>query len=120
MYLKDKLISFRKNAGLTQQQVADLLGVDRSTYTCYETGKVMVPISKLQQLAVIYNEDLNAFDTSNVLHLRSGPEDPPETVDMRSLPKDERMFLAQVRLLKAMGKTVEIKEALNKLLEEEE
>lgn len=120
MLMKDKLIAFRKEAGLTQQQVAELLGVDRSTYTCYETGKVMVPISKLQLLAVIYNEDLNAFNTSEVLHLRSGPADPPEKVDMRSLPKDERMFLAQVRLLKAMGKTEELKEALDKLTQEEE
>ncbi|MBQ6023738.1 MAG: helix-turn-helix transcriptional regulator [Clostridia bacterium] len=120
MLMKDKLISFRKEAGLTQQQVAELLGVDRSTYTCYETGKVMVPISKLQQLAVIYNEDLNAFNTSDVLHMCSGPADPPEKADMRSLPKDERMFLAQIRLLKAMGKTEELQEALSKLTQEEE
>ena len=50
MEMKDKLISFRKEAGFTQQQIAELLGLDRSTYSCYETGKVRVPLKKLQQL----------------------------------------------------------------------
>ena len=37
-YFSENLIKLRKNLGLTQQQVAAKLGIDRTTYTKYETG----------------------------------------------------------------------------------
>lgn len=37
--LKDVLTKLRKNARLSQQQVADILKINRSTYAYYETGK---------------------------------------------------------------------------------
>ena len=118
--MKDKLILFRKEAGFTQQQIAELLGLDRSTYSCYETGKVRVPLRKLQQLAVIYDLDLNAFDTSDVLHLCSDMMSENENLSMKDLTREERMFLAKMRMLKSDGKLEALEEAMNKLAEEEE
>lgn len=37
-YFSENLIKLRKNLGYTQQQVAAKLGIDRTTYTKYETG----------------------------------------------------------------------------------
>ncbi|MDP4119862.1 MAG: helix-turn-helix transcriptional regulator [Bacillota bacterium] len=63
---------FRENCELTQLQVANALQIDRSTYTCYETGKTAPSISTLLQLSKIFNtsysellEELDA-DTASV------------------------------------------------------
>ncbi|MEM0138518.1 MAG: helix-turn-helix transcriptional regulator [Thermoplasmatales archaeon] len=37
--MNQSLVQARKNAGMSQQQLADLAGVDRSTYAHYERGK---------------------------------------------------------------------------------
>ena len=41
----------RAKLGYTQQQVADLLGIDRSTYAYYETGKIKPDIKTVMNLA---------------------------------------------------------------------
>lgn len=51
----------RKRAHATQQQIADYLGVDRSTYTYYESGKLRVPISVLSRLATYYDLPVSVF-----------------------------------------------------------
>ncbi len=120
MRLEDKLIYFRKCAGYTQQEIAQLIGVERSTYAGYETGKAIIPIRKIQMLAIIYNLDLNAFNTSEFVPLRSTlhlPEDmitdEPET-DNR-ITKEERMLLAKMRLIRAMGKSDQLEDMLDQL-----
>ena len=39
---------------LNQSEVAKLLHIDRSTYTCYELGKTEPSLEILKQLAVIF------------------------------------------------------------------
>lgn len=37
----ERLSALRRSARLTQKQLADFLGVDRSVYAMYETGKLV-------------------------------------------------------------------------------
>ena len=53
--LSSKIKQLRRNLDLTQQQMADTLNVDRSTYSYYETGKTIPPLDKLVRLAKIFN-----------------------------------------------------------------
>lgn len=53
--LKEKLKILRENHNFTQEQVARCLGLDRSTYACYELGRTIPSITTLQKLAKIYN-----------------------------------------------------------------
>ena len=48
------LKSLRESKGLSQQQVAELLNIERTTYVKYETG-VINPSRKLTDLAKLYN-----------------------------------------------------------------
>lgn len=48
------LIELRKEKGLTQQQVADYLKIDRSNYSKYERGKLEVSLYMLRELAKFY------------------------------------------------------------------
>ena len=44
----------RKERGLTQQQVADYLQIDRSTYAYYESGRTRTNIDVIIKLAHFY------------------------------------------------------------------
>ena len=48
------LVELRKEKGLTQQQVANYLKIDRSNYSKYERGKLEVSIYMLRDLAKLY------------------------------------------------------------------
>ena len=48
------LIELRKEKGLSQQQVADFLKIDRSNYSKYERGKLEVNITMLRELSKLY------------------------------------------------------------------
>ena len=52
--LGKNLKKLRYQCGLTQKQVADLLSVDRSTYTYYETGRTRPDVNMIVKIAKIY------------------------------------------------------------------
>lgn len=48
------LKTLRKNRGYSQQEVASLIGIDRTSYVKYEKG-IIKPTKKLKELANLYN-----------------------------------------------------------------
>lgn len=57
--LAEKLKYFRKKSNLTQQQVADALGIDRSAYSYYETNTSTPKLATVQNLARLYNTSVD-------------------------------------------------------------
>lgn len=55
MELSQKLRLLRKKLNLSQRQVAEALGINRSAYAYYETGTTRPKISTLTNIAKIYN-----------------------------------------------------------------
>lgn len=53
--LSNRLCALRKAHGFTQQQVADHLGVDRSTLAYYESGRTSAPLRALKKLRSLYH-----------------------------------------------------------------
>lgn len=53
MSFSENLRAARERRGLTQQQVADLMGIDKSTYCGYETEKRQPDVQKLKKLSKI-------------------------------------------------------------------
>jgi len=51
----------RKENGLTQQQLADYLQVDRSTYSYYESGRTKLSIEVMVKLANFYRVSYTEF-----------------------------------------------------------
>lgn len=74
---------YRHECGLTQQQVADRLKIERSTYTYYETGKTKPDINTLIKIAKVFDINYTA--------LLEGVEDELEAAvaDIHSGPADE-------------------------------
>lgn len=57
--LKDTLKACRVACDLSQQQVADILNIHRSTYSYYELGKTEPSLDNIRKIAAIYGVSLN-------------------------------------------------------------
>ena len=55
----ERMKYIREDKDLTQKQIAKILGVERSTYTGWETGKDTIPLRKLSQLCDFYNVSID-------------------------------------------------------------
>lgn len=53
MSFSEQLKKARKNKGYTQEHIADIMGITKSTYCGYETGKRKPDIAKIKQIADI-------------------------------------------------------------------
>ena len=54
-----RIRDLREDSDLTQEQVAEILGVKQTTYSKYELGKILVPIDILIRLADFYQVSLD-------------------------------------------------------------
>lgn len=121
--LGDRLKKARLDCGLTQQQVADLLGIDRSSYTYYETGKSNVSTQTLKLLAVIFgiSFDWLAHEEHQNLEFHSFSRFKPFSFDddpftMPMLSNEERQFMGRYRIIKYMGKEDELDKILKDMI----
>lgn len=63
--IRDKVKKARMAYGYTQEEMAVILGVDRSTYTYYETGKVDMPVKALLAVSAIFDIAIEWFFVSD-------------------------------------------------------
>lgn len=54
-----RLKNLREDKDWTQQHIADMLHISRSTYSAYENGANAVPLDVLIQLAQIHNTSID-------------------------------------------------------------
>ena len=105
MLMVERLKTARKESKLTQQQVADLLGIDRSTYAYYELGVSNPSLENLVTLAAMFKVDIewllgidrdeNSWNIpENELHLVRAVKEKQIT----ELSKEERQIVALFRI----------------------
>lgn len=95
--LKDRLRQARKNAGKTQKEVAEHLGITESTYCGYETGKREPDALKLRGIASFLN-------VSGDFLLEIDDADDSCSREVSLLSHDECLVLAAYRSLPDDGK----------------
>lgn len=99
--LNEVLRKTRKSKGMIQKQVADILKIDRSTYSYYETGKTQLDIKTALALCEIFGITLNGFlNQDNVI------AESKLVTDIKRYQKSEREIpLSQYehQLLKLVG-----------------
>ena len=59
MKLTESLKKIRKQYKMTQEDVAKFLGISRSGYTYYETGKTVPSVETLKRLAIMYDTTID-------------------------------------------------------------
>ncbi len=103
--LGERLKKIRQACGLTQTDIAQALGIDRTTYTYYETGKHEPSLSRAQDLAKLFNTDLATLIGENDIpggNFMVADDNVEYNVDFNSfneLKKDEAMLLLYYRRL---------------------
>lgn len=65
MQIGDKVKLLRKERGLTQSQLGDAIGQERSTIACYESGKRTPDVVTLEKLADYFKVSLDYFSTKS-------------------------------------------------------
>lgn len=50
----ERIRNLREDADMTQQQMADMLFINRRTYSGYETGSRAIPLETLNRIADIF------------------------------------------------------------------
>lgn len=120
--IAEKLRHYRESCALSQQQVADALNIDRSTYTKYETGKSDPNVNTLVKIAKIFNIDpvellpMQSAGSESVDRLRDATRaDSP----IFQLSKDERGLIARYRALSREEKKLAL-EMMGKLSKKDE
>lgn len=100
--LGQRLKRIRNCNDFTQQQVADILNIDRSTYSYYETGKTEPNHETTIKLAKIFNVSIEELLTGEK-RKETGASDtgyfPGSREFFNNLSKDEKFFLINYRLL---------------------
>ncbi len=64
--ISDKLLALRKRKGMSQQEVADAIGVTRQTVSNWELGQGSPALDKAAELARLYDVTLNDLASDEV------------------------------------------------------
>lgn len=112
--LHENLKRLRKACGFRQEEVAKVLGVDRSAYSYYESGKTEPSVKNLIKIARMFKVDIDVlvgnseYATALALNNESADEyDSQLCADLDSL----RSCSSQERVLVAMLRQAQDKEA---------
>lgn len=114
--LSKTLKRLRENCGFTQQQVADALNIDRSTYTYYETAKTTPDINTIIKLSKIFHVTYNDIlddekPLSKVKDYTSELHSGKSVGSIYELTKREKQLVIFFRLLTEEGKAQLIRDA---------
>ena len=104
MDITESLKSIRKQYKMTQEDVAKFLGISRSGYTYYETGKSLPSIDVLRKLAAIYDTTIDAVvgnpvKTSASRYGRAGAVMEDCSDPLMYMKKEEQEIIMAYRLL---------------------
>ncbi|MBR2152186.1 MAG: helix-turn-helix domain-containing protein [Clostridia bacterium] len=106
--VSEKIRECRRECGYTQQMVATALNVDRTTYTCYESGKTEPSIDSISQMSKIFGVSINELlacyeDNAPTVSVASPGSSfrtgEGEGMSIRLLSKDEKEFIMLYRMM---------------------
>lgn len=88
--LKEKLKQARKNVGLTQKEVAEIMGISQQQYQKWESGERTPRTEPLEKLAEIFNTTTDALKGRD-----DGLEDIIATLRRYDLTDEDRAHFCQ-------------------------
>ena len=108
MTIAESLKKIRKQYKLKQEDVSKLIGVSRSGYAYYETGKTLPSIEVLEKLSAVYKTSIDVI-IGNQVNFNGGMSDGSSVAEGKKDPlmfmqKDEQTLVMVYRLLSEKGK----------------
>lgn len=120
MLFSERLRKIRLACGLTQEEVAKALGIERTTYTYYESGRHEPSLVRTQDIAKLFNTDIATLlgenDIASGAYMISDEaiEYGVDFDKFNELKKDEAMLILYYRRLDAGKKAKIIKSVRDK------
>ena len=118
--LGKKLRNLRLESKMTQDDIAEILDMSRTSFSKYENGASSPPLPMLRKLAAIYNVSLNylIYDDSTIISVKDegnveAPEQSEAVNSFTQLTRDEKKLIMKFRLLNSQ-KQEEIKDFVDK------
>lgn len=116
MTLGESLKTIRKRFNMTQDEVAVFLGVSRSGYTYYETGKSEPSIDTLKKLATIYDitvDEILSMPSKKIMGRKIAEDDIAASGadPIMFMKKDEKSLVMAYRLASKENKEKILSEA---------
>ncbi len=118
--LSNKIKILREKLGLTQSEIAECLGIDRSTYTYYENGRTIPPWHTLRKIAQVFRvsytdllEDENKSIVSDVLI----SQDDSKGLNICDLTKKERKIILSIRAISCENQKFVV-ESIEKIIDD--
>lgn len=107
MTLSEKLKELRKRACMTQDDIAEVLDMNRTSFSKYENGAATPPLAVMRKLAKIYNvsleyliHDEQPFYVLNASNADDVEREKSESVfNFAQLTSDERKLIMKMRLM---------------------
>ncbi len=109
-----KLRQCRNNCKLSQQQVADTLGINRSTYSYYELGRSQPDLETLVKLAQIFRVEPSSLLPNENAEIILSENDSEAVKPIYSLTREEQNLLISFRLLSDFDKADFLAKITNK------
>ena len=103
--IADRLVKLRRMTGLTQDAVANAIGIGRTNYSHYENQKATPPMDKIVRLAAVFGVTTDFLlgqeqtMTPSSLHDSPFPAFDDMTEQLSRLKEDELILVLQYRQL---------------------
>jgi transcriptional regulator with XRE-family HTH domain len=93
-----RIARLRKDEGITQVQLAELLGTSQQTITAYEVGRRRVPVSSLPKIAKLLGVSIEELIGEEAKPGKRGPAPKlqQQLERITRLPKTQQRFVMQV------------------------
>lgn len=118
MYIGTQLRKLRDKRHLSHQEIADHLGVSRTTVWNWENDESHFRVEHLQELAEILQADANELlPEGSVVKIVNNKENKDNSVNAFEVKMDERIL--SEKLLKSLESQIMLLQEKNKKLEEE-
>jgi transcriptional regulator with XRE-family HTH domain len=96
--LGKRLASFRKQAGFTQQSLADVMGMEQSVIASYEIARRRMPMSQVKRFSEVLN--VSILDLIEERETKSKPGPTPklnrQLSQISELPRSEQQLVSKL------------------------
>lgn len=100
-HLPNRLRQIRQNKGLSQENMADALGISTTAYGDLERGKTEITLMRLDAIATIFQVPLE-----NLLGLEQGPTIDELLAENRRLNRENTVLIFRNKLLESRLKSL--------------
>jgi len=100
-HLPNRLRQIRQNKGLSQENMADALGISTTAYGDLERGKTEITLMRLDAIATIFQVSLE-----NLLGLEQGPTIDELLAENRRLNRENTVLIFRNKLLESRLKSL--------------